>query len=143
MPGCVSECECVQFNQAPHSPNEAKAAGLILKQPNQNLRVESDTTPKGCASSSEQTVCSGATGHSAMAETNVPFLPAGDYSHCLTSWPPHSSPPKLTGGPAFQKYGPLPGCESSAPSDRQPERRWGPAPIFLQSNCHPTCCSPH
>lgn len=36
---CLPGCVCVQFNQAPHSPNEAKAAGSILKQPNQNLRV--------------------------------------------------------------------------------------------------------
>lgn len=61
--------------------------------------------------SSEQTVCPGATGHSTIVETNVPFIPARNDSHCLASWPPHSSSSKaqdanLQGDPHYRHLDP-------------------------------------
>lgn len=64
--------------------------------------------------SSEQMACPGATGHSIGVETSVPFIPSGDDSRCLASWPPHSPPakaqdPNLQEDPRYRPTAP-PGC---------------------------------
>ena len=66
---------------------------------------------KPCISSSEQTACPAAPGHSAMVETNVPFVPARGDTHGLAIWAPYSSPsraqdPVLQGDPHYRPLAP-------------------------------------